>query len=56
MVGIGLWESKSDADAWATIGPWRAGSELRHEFDGLLSEEPTREEFEVAYLQVPGSS
>jgi len=56
MVGIGLWESKSDADAWATTGPWRAGSELRHEFDGLLSEEPTREEFEVDYLHVPASS
>jgi hypothetical protein len=56
MVGIGLWESKSDADAWATTGPWRAGSELRHKFDGLLSEEPTREEFEVDYLHVPASS
>ena len=21
MVGIGLWESKSDADAWASTGP-----------------------------------
>jgi heme-degrading monooxygenase HmoA len=56
MVGIGLWESKSDADAWATTGPWRAGSELRDRFDGLLSEESTREEFEVAYLHVPASS
>jgi heme-degrading monooxygenase HmoA len=56
MVGIGLWERKSDADAWATTGPWRPGSELRHDFDGLLSEEPTRQEFEVAYLHVPASS
>ncbi len=56
MVGIGLWETKSDADAWASTGPWRAGSELRHEFEGLLSEEPTREEFEVAYLHVAASS
>jgi hypothetical protein len=55
-VGIGLWESKSDADAWATIGPWRSGSELGDKFDGLLSEEPTRDEFEVAYLHVPASS
>jgi heme-degrading monooxygenase HmoA len=56
MVGIGLWESKSDADAWATTGPWRPGSDLRDKFDGLLSEEPTRKEFEVAYLDVPASS
>ena len=56
MVGIGLWESKRDADAWATTGPWRPGSELRDKFDGLLSEEPTRKEFEVAYLEVPPSS
>ena len=56
MVGIGLWEAKSDADAWATTGPWRPGSELRHDFDGMLTEEPTRQEFEVAYLHVPASS
>ena len=56
MVGIGLWESKSDADAWASTGPWRPGSELRDKVDSLLSEEPTREEFEVAYLHVPASS
>ena len=56
MVGIGLWESKSDADAWASTGPWRPGSELRSRFDGLLSEESTREEYEVAYLHVPASS
>ena len=56
MMGIGLWDSKSDADAWATTGPWRPGSELRDKFDGLLSEEPTRQEFEVAYLNVPASS
>ena len=56
MVGIGLWESKSDADAWASTGPWRPGSELRGRFDGLLSEESTREEYEVAYLHMPPSS
>jgi hypothetical protein len=56
MMGIGLWDSKSDADAWATTGPWRPGSELRDKFDGLLSEEPTRQEFEVAYLNVSTSS
>ena len=56
MVGIGLWDSKSDADAWATTGPWRPGSELRDKFDGLLSEESTREEFEVAYLHTPANS
>ena len=56
MMGIGLWESKSDTDAWATTGPWRMGSELRDKFDGLLTEESTREEFEVAYLHVPASS
>ena|SRR3712207_75015 len=56
MMGIGLWDSKSDADAWATTGPWRPGSKLRDEFDGLLSEAPTRQEFEVAYLDVPASS
>jgi heme-degrading monooxygenase HmoA len=56
MMGIGLWESKSDANAWATTGAWRPGSELRDKFDGLLSEEPARQEFEVAYLEVPASS
>ena len=56
MMGIGLWESKSDADAWATTGPWRPGSDLRDKFDGLLSEEPTREESEVAYLNVAAAS
>jgi hypothetical protein len=56
MMGIGLWESKSDADAWSTTGPWRPGSEFRDKFDGLLSEEPTRQVFKVAYLNVPASS
>ena len=56
MMGIGLWESKSDADAWATTGPWRPGSDLRDKFDGLLSEESTREEAEVAYLNVAAAS
>ena len=56
MVGIGLWDTKSDADAWAATGPWRPGAELRERFDGMLTEEPTRQEFEVAYLHVPASS
>jgi heme-degrading monooxygenase HmoA len=56
MMGIGLWESKSDADAWAATGPWRPGSELRDKFDDLLSEESTREEAEVAYLNVAAAS
>ena len=56
MVGIGLWDSKADADAWASTRPRRAGSDLRDGFGGLLSEESTREEFEVAYLHVPASS
>lgn len=56
MVGIGLWESKSDADAWASTGPWRPGSELRSRFEGLLSQDSTRDEYEVAYLQMPASS
>ncbi len=55
MMGIGLWETKSNADAWVTTGPWRPGSELRDKFDGLLSEAFTRQEFEVAYLHVPAS-
>jgi heme-degrading monooxygenase HmoA len=55
MMGIGLWETKSDADAWATTGPWRPGSELRDKFDSLLSEASTRQEFEVAYLDVSAS-
>ena len=55
MMGIGLWDSKSDADAWATTGPWHPGSELRDKFDSLLSEASTRQEFEVAYLHVSAS-
>jgi hypothetical protein len=56
MVGFGFWESKDHADEFATTGPWRAGSELRRRFDDLLSEEPPRDEFQVAYLNAPQSS
>src|SRR5829696_3170762 len=42
-------------DAFATTGPWRAGSELRNKIDALLSEEPSRVESEVAYLNAPQS-
>jgi heme-degrading monooxygenase HmoA len=56
MVGFGFWESKGHADEFATTGPWREGSELRRKFADLLSEEPPRDELEVAYLDVPRSS
>jgi heme-degrading monooxygenase HmoA len=56
MVGFGFWESKAHADEFATTGPWREDSELRQKFANLLSAEPPREEFEVAYLNVPQSS
>ena len=38
-------------DAFAT-GPWREGSEFRNKIDVVLSEEPTREEFKVGFLNV----
>jgi hypothetical protein len=50
LVGIGVWQSKADADAWAATGPWRPGSALRARFEGLLAGEPTREEFAAAYV------
>ena len=53
---VGFWESKAHADEFATTGPWREGSELRREFADLLSEEPPRDELDVAYLNVPQSS
>ena len=56
MVGFGFWESKAHADEFATTGPWREGSELRRKFADLLSEEPPRDELEVAYLNAPHSS
>ena len=52
MMGIGLWETKKDADAWTTTGAWKWGSELRMKFEALLSEEAVREELQVEYLQV----
>ncbi len=55
MVGFGFWESKAHADEFATTGPWREGSELRRKFADLLSEGPTRDELEVAYLNAPQS-
>ena len=56
MVGFGFWESKAHADEFATTGPWREGSELRRKFADLLSEEPPRDELEVAYLNAPQGS
>ena len=56
MVGFGFWESKAHADEFATTGPWREDSELRRKFADLLSEEPPRDELEVAYLNAPQSS
>ena len=55
LVVVAYWETKADDDAFATTGPWRAGSELRNKIDVLLSEEPSRVELEVAYLNAPHS-
>ena len=55
MVGFGFWESKARADEFATTGPWREGSDLRRKFADLLTEEPPRDELEVAYLNAPKS-
>ena len=56
IVGFSFWESKAHADEFATTGPWREGSELRRKFVNLLSEEPPRDELEVAYLNAPQGS
>jgi heme-degrading monooxygenase HmoA len=55
LVVIAYWDTKAHDDAFATTGPWRAGSELRNKLDALLSEEPSRIEMEVAYLNAPHS-
>ena len=55
LVVVAYWDSKAHDDAFATTGPWRAGSELRNKIDVLLSEEPSRVEMEVAYLNAPQS-
>jgi heme-degrading monooxygenase HmoA len=55
LVVVAYWDTKAHDDAFATTGPWRAGSELRNEMDRLLSEEPSRVETEVAYLNAPQS-
>ena len=55
LVVVAYWDSKAHDDAFATTGPWRAGSELRNKIDALLSDEPSREEMEVAYLNAPQS-
>src|SRR5918912_2028877 len=55
LVVVAYRDTKSHDDAFATTGPWRAGSELRNKIDVLLSEEPSRVEMEVAYLNAPCS-
>ena len=52
---VAYWDTKAHDDAFATTGPWRAGSELRNKMDTLLSEEPSRVEAEVAYVNAPHS-
>jgi heme-degrading monooxygenase HmoA len=55
LVVVAYWDTKAHDDAFATTGPWRAGSELRNKIDVLLSEEPSRVEMEVAYHNAPRS-
>ena len=55
LVVVAYWETKAHDDAFATTGPWREGSELRNKIDALLSEDPSRVEMEVAYLNAPQS-
>jgi heme-degrading monooxygenase HmoA len=55
LVVVAYWDTKAHDDAFATTGPWRAGSELRNKMDAMLSEEPSRVETEVAYLNAPAS-
>jgi hypothetical protein len=56
LIGYGFWQDKAAADAWAVSGPWRPDSPLRREFEAWESGPPTRQEFEVAYLNVPGTA
>jgi heme-degrading monooxygenase HmoA len=55
LMVVAYWDTKAHDDAFATTGPWRAGSELRNKIDALLSEEPSRVESGVAYLNAPHS-
>jgi heme-degrading monooxygenase HmoA len=55
LVVVAYWDTKAHDDAFATTGPWRAGSELRNKMDAMLSEEPSRVETEVAHLNAPAS-
>jgi heme-degrading monooxygenase HmoA len=55
LVVVAYWDTRAHDDEFATTGPWRAGSELRNKLDALLSEEPSRVEMEVAYLNAPQS-
>jgi heme-degrading monooxygenase HmoA len=55
LVVVAYWDTRTHDDAFATTGPWRAGSELRNKMDALLSEEPSRVETEVAYPNAPQS-
>ena len=55
LVVVAYWDTKAHDDAFATTGPWREGSELRKKIEVLLSDEPSRVEMEVAYLNAPQS-
>jgi hypothetical protein len=55
LVVVAYWDTKAHDHAFATTGPWRAGSELSNEIDVLLSEEHSRVEMEVVYLNAPPS-
>jgi heme-degrading monooxygenase HmoA len=55
LVVAAYWDTKAHDDAFASTRPWRAGSELRNKIDVLLSEEPSRAEMEVDYLNAPHS-
>jgi len=55
LVVVAYWDTKAHDDAFATTGPWRAGLEPRDKMDVLLSEEPSRVDLEVVYLNAPHS-
>jgi heme-degrading monooxygenase HmoA len=52
MLGIGFWDTRAHADAWSETGPWQWGSHARMKFETLLADEATRQEMQVAYLNV----
>ena len=45
LVGIGIWRSKADSDAFAATGPWRPGSHQHQRFAALCGADPERQEF-----------